>query len=42
MTALALLFAPSALGLLLMAVLNTLDTWTGGREWNTHETKEMK
>jgi hypothetical protein len=38
---LSLFCIPSALGLLLMAVLNTLDTWTGGREWNTHETKEM-
>jgi hypothetical protein len=42
MTALALLFAPSAVGLLLMAAAITLDTWTGGREWNAHETKELK
>lgn len=42
MTALALLFAPSAVAFALMAAAITLDTWTGGREWNTHETKEMR
>ena len=42
MTALALLFAPSAVAFALMAVVITLDTWTGGRSWNAHETKEMR
>jgi hypothetical protein len=39
---LSLFCIPSAVGLLLMAAAITLDTWTGGREWNAHETKELK